>query len=347
MKSSCAKRFSISEASHKLAKGLEDPLTIRAYFNAEVPPRIAPFKQQVFDILSEYEAVSGGKIKVERYDPTEKKAIESEAADYGIRPTPVQVFKGSGAQSLNFYGGIVLLYRDRASEVINVAPRIMQGYEGLSVLEFEISSRIWQLTNDKPKVGLTGYLQTQPQRNQFGGPPQPPRNEFQGLRRLLGEACELEDVDLKTAEPDPSEIPLLLVVRPKEMADVEIFRLDQYLMKGGRAIIFSTLGELQRGPMGQGGLGWRGFKSGLERWLAHHGVRISEEFVCHAASAFAAPRLVTLPGGLKAEMMQPNWFWPRFSGEMLDQDNPAVRTLKSVVFLWAHPVDVIESAVGA
>ncbi|MEE8105902.1 MAG: hypothetical protein V3T86_10245, partial [Planctomycetota bacterium] len=77
------------------------------------------------------------------------------------------------------------------------------------------------------------------------------------------------------------------------------------------------------------------------------GVRISEEFVCHAASAFAAPRLVTLPGGLKAEMMQPNWFWPRFSGEMLDQDNPAVRTLKSVVFLWAHPVDVIESAVGA
>ena len=54
-------RFTISEASHRLAGELQDPLTVRAYFSAEVPPRYEPLQQQVFDILAEYEAHGGGR----------------------------------------------------------------------------------------------------------------------------------------------------------------------------------------------------------------------------------------------------------------------------------------------
>jgi ABC-type uncharacterized transport system involved in gliding motility auxiliary subunit len=90
-------RFSISEASHRLAQSLEDPITIRAYFSQNLPPRIEPLQRQVFDILSEYEAHSAGKIKVERYDPLESRTAESEAESYGIQPVQLQVYEATQA----------------------------------------------------------------------------------------------------------------------------------------------------------------------------------------------------------------------------------------------------------
>ena len=70
---------------------------------------------------------------------------------------------------------------------------------------------------------------------------------FTSLRRILGEAAEIESVDLKQEALDPKKIPLLLVVRPKGFTDVETFRLDQYLMKGGRVIMFVSQGEIGAG----------------------------------------------------------------------------------------------------
>ena len=97
---------------------------------------------------------------------------------------------------VDVYGSIVLIYRDRQSEVLNLAQRYREGYEGLSGLEYEISSRLWQMSHDKPTLGLTGHLSNTPQPNPMnpmsGGQPRP---MFSGLRRLLGDAFEIQDVD--------------------------------------------------------------------------------------------------------------------------------------------------------
>ena len=66
------------------------------------------------------------------------------------------------------------------------------------------------------------------------------------------DAFEIEDVDLNQTQPDPLKIPCLMVVRPKEFNEVQKFRLDQYLMKGGRVIMFITQGERAMGMMGRG-----------------------------------------------------------------------------------------------
>jgi ABC-type uncharacterized transport system involved in gliding motility auxiliary subunit len=355
------KRYTISDASYRLADELEDPLTIRAYFSAEVPPLYEPLQRQVFDILAEYEAHSGGKIRVERYDPDESKAARDEAENYNIRFTQLPVQGGTSLQVVNLYGAIVLLYRDRASEVIDIASRYRQGYEGLSVLEYEISSRIWQLSNERPTLGLTGYLAVEPPSRFPGAPPQgPARPEFEGLRRLLGEAFEIEDVDLKSAAPDPGEIPLLLIVRPKEFSDVEIFRLDQYLMKGGRVLMFVTQGTVSQQMWGQGKTAqqlafkapfqYQPFPTGLDAWLEHHGLRVPNEFVLHAQNAYqiGVPRI--LDERFAIESYEPNWFWPQISSSVegaLSKDNPAIQSLRGVTLLWAHPIDVLETKLGA
>jgi len=346
-------RFSISEASHELAGSLEDPLTIRAYFSDNIPERVRPFQRQVFDILSEYEAHGNGKIKVERYDPLESATAASEASNYGVRPIQLRVYEATEASSLQVFGSLVLIYGDKSPQVIDIATRYPQGYEGLSVLEYEISSKIWEVTHEKPKLGLTGHLE-RPGGGRPGMPPQfgggQARPEFNGLRQLLGEAFEVTPVNLKEEEPDPKAVPLLVIVRPKDFSDVEVFRLDQYVMKGGRVLLFITQGIIDETPWGRRQFTVTGFKTGLDAWLEHHGVRVPNEFVCQLQNAIpiTVESVEETPfGKMRVGRQQTNWFWPVFGAEgAINQDNPAVQTLKAIALWWPHPVDVLDNKLG-
>ena len=74
-------RYTISEASHRFAAALDDQLTIKAYFTEkDLSAQIVPLYEQVMDVLEEYETASNGKIKLERYDPSESTAPNSRSA---------------------------------------------------------------------------------------------------------------------------------------------------------------------------------------------------------------------------------------------------------------------------
>jgi len=338
------KRFSISPASHSIAASLPDPLTIRAYFSGQIPEWIVPMQRQVFDILAEYEAHSNGKIKVERYDPLQSASAKSEAESYGVRESQIAVREATGVSAQQVYGSIVLIYGDRAPQVIDIAQRYPEGYDGLSVLESEISGKIHELTHEKTKVGLTGYLEREGGGNPMMGMQQP-RPEFNELRSKLGANFEIQDVDLDREDLDPAKVPLLLLVRPKDMSDVAVFRLDQYLMKGGRVLAFVTQGTIDQGWDRR--FAYQPFKTGLDGWFEFNGFRVPNEFVLQydSANEIRVPKMMDTPlGRMQVEMPVANWFWPIIGAEgSIDQDNPAVQKLKAVEFFWPHPVDVLES----
>ncbi|MFI5402819.1 MAG: GldG family protein, partial [Planctomycetota bacterium] len=337
-------RYSISPASHRIASSLEDPLTIRAYFSGRIPEWIQPMQRQVFDILAEYEAQSNGKIKVERYDPLESASAKSEAASYGVRESQIAVREATGVSAQQVYGSIVLIYGDRAPQVINIAERYPQGYDGLSVLESELSGKIWELSHEKPKIGFTGYLEREGRGNPMTGMAGQPRPEFNELRAKLGSLFDIEDVDLDREDLDPKKVPLLLVIRPKDFTDVAVFRLDQYLVKGGRVLLFITEGVIDQGFDRR--FTYEPFKTGLDGWLEHHGLRVPNEFVCQLYNTTEIPvrRVVPELGNMQVDMPEPNWFWPIVGlEEAYDRDNPAVQKLKSVDLYWPHPVDVLDN----
>ena len=339
-------RFTISDASHDLVANLPSELTIHVYMSKNVPPRYQPLQRQVLDVLSEYKAASGGKVKVEQHDPDDSSKAKNEADNYNIPPVRLPVYEATSVSVLQVYGGIVLVYGAKSSEVINFAERYLQGYEGLSSLEYELSSKIWQLTNEKPKLGLTGYLASMP-RMPMGPRGRQPRPEFQGLRALLGEAFEIENVDLKQEPPDPAKIPLLLVVRPKDFSDVEVFRLDQYLMQGGRVILFVTKGEVGASQWSPN-FSWQPFKTGLDDWLGAMGVRIPEQFVMHLETASVIEVEMPVPGSpnLRLQRQVPSFFRPIIiSEDSFDKANPAVQTLRQVRLYWPHPIDILADKV--
>jgi len=339
-------RFSISAVSHEIAASLPDPLTIRAYFSGRIPERVVPMQRQVFDILAEYEAHSNGKIKVERYDPLESVSARDEAKAYGVQETQIAVSEATGASWQQVYGSIVLIYGDRAPYVINIAERYPQGYEGLSVLENEISGKLLEFARGKTRVGITGYLERETRGNPMMGMQQP-RPEFNEIRAKLGEGYELEDVDLDKEDLDPKKVPLLVIIRPKEMSDVAVFRLDQYLMKGGRVLCFITEGTLNPPQQWNPSWSYEPFNTGLEGWLEHNGIRVPNEFVLQLVNTNEVPVERTVKtdiGEIPVKVMAPNWFWPIIGLEnAINADNPAVQRLKAIDLFWAHPVEVLEN----
>ena len=84
--------FSISPATERILQSLDDDLVIHGYFSNRTHPKLAPLVPRVADLLDEYRALSGGRVKVEMVDPGEDETAEQEANDrFGVKSTPFRL----------------------------------------------------------------------------------------------------------------------------------------------------------------------------------------------------------------------------------------------------------------
>src|SRR3546814_2403580 len=65
---------------------------------------------------------------------------------------------------------------------------------------------------------------------------------------------------------------LLFVAAPEKLGEKELFAIDQFLMKGGTVVLAASPFV----PTFAQGFAARKVDTGLEDWLAHHGIRSEE-----------------------------------------------------------------------
>ena len=78
------KIFSISDATKNTMRQLDDVVNIKAYFSSTLPSQVLSLRQEVKDVLDEYQAYSNGKVKVEFIDPGDDADLAQELAIKGI-----------------------------------------------------------------------------------------------------------------------------------------------------------------------------------------------------------------------------------------------------------------------
>ncbi len=106
--------YTLSDATRGYLARLREPLLIRGYFSAATHPLLAPLVPQLHDLLEEYAAAGGGRVRVEFVDPHEDPEVEKEAASrYGIRPVPFQTTSKYQAAVVNSYFHILVAYGDQ------------------------------------------------------------------------------------------------------------------------------------------------------------------------------------------------------------------------------------------
>ncbi|MFW6152266.1 MAG: GldG family protein [Verrucomicrobiota bacterium] len=277
------KLYTLSDGTRRILDELDSRISLKFFFNRtnpDVPIMIKNYAGHVEDLLREYEVVSGGKIKVDMYNPEPDSDDEEWARNYGLHPQQMEIF-GSPV-----YLGVAAISGGEEQ----VIPALNPAEEEL--LEYQISRLIHRVS--KPKRPVIGVLSSLPALGQDIPPQvatqmqQQPQEKWVTFKDIESD-YELAKIDTDTDEI-PEDIKTLVLVHPKQLPDETLYAIDQFLLRGGRLMVFvDPLSETDAGtsrsrnPMGMGSDN----SSNLEKLFSAWGITFS------SGKVVADPRLFT------------------------------------------------------
>ncbi len=217
--------FTLSNGTRQILADLKSPVQARFYFSQSdeaMPMGLKNYAQSVNDLLDAMETASGGKLQIQRLDPTPDSDAEDSARLDGVDP---QVFPNGD----RIYLGLGFSQLDRKTALPFLSP------DRERLLEYDIARGINAVTNaERPVIGLMTPLETSPT------PPmmmmeRPPSAGifFDELRR----AFEVKEIPFG-AEEIPADIETLVVVHPRQISEVTEYALDQFVLRGGKLAAF-------------------------------------------------------------------------------------------------------------
>lgn len=217
--------YTLSQGTRSILENLEEPVTLRFFLSREVVtgvPAIASYAQRVEDLLREYERQADGSLKLEIVDPEPFSEEEDLAQRHGLRSIPLS----DGGDPLYF--GLVGTNSVDDTEVV---PFFSPNREKL--LEYDLTRMVYQLDQTEPPVvGLVSSLSLE-------------APEQMGQRRrqswLIVDQIEklftVQSIDVQSGGI-PDEVDILMVVHPRGLGDRMLYAIDQFVLDGGRALIF-------------------------------------------------------------------------------------------------------------
>jgi len=220
--------YTLSSGTRELLAHLKEPVTLRFYFSqrlADSVPSYANYAARVRELLERYASLSDGKIRLEFYNPEPFSDVEDRAVAFGLQGVPI-----GGAGDQVYFG----LAGTNSTDDEEIIPFFQVDRERF--LEYDVTKLVASLANPKKKV--IGLVSSLPMGGSFGNPMmgqatvQPwvvmteMRQQF--TVRELGESPDKIDKD----------IDVLMVVHPKAISAKAQFAIDQYVLGGGRALVF-------------------------------------------------------------------------------------------------------------
>ncbi len=245
------KLYTLSEGTKNVLKNLPEPITLRFYISKKLAtglPGIKGYATRVEEMLEEYRQVAGGNLVLHVLDPEPFSEEEDRAVGFGLQGIPLD----GGAT--HFYFGLAGTSSTDDQEVI---PFFQPERE--EFLEYDLTKLVNTLAH--PKKQVVGLMSTLPM---DGGGANPLMQQMGGGQPWLILNHIEQLFELKTIEPTatviPEDVSVLMIVHPKSLTDMTLYAIDQFVLGGGRALIFvDPLAEADRGgansmsPFGGGG----------------------------------------------------------------------------------------------
>lgn len=314
------KEYTVTPATKKVLAGLGDLVSVNVYFSGNLPPYLIALERRTTDLLEDMRAYAGDNMRVEVRDPASDPKLEARVRGLGIPQIQLQVIEKDKASVRNAYLGIAVQYEDRNEVIPVVRP------EGL---EYDIVSAILKVTRNEKKT--IGFASSGDRTFEKG---------FARAKELLDREYELREITIGRGDKIPPEVNTLLVAGPLNVPARDAYEIDQFVMRGGRAIfmldpIQSPIEVLSGMRAGAPAM------SGLDDVLASYGLRSSNEVVFDPAS-HALISYVTSIGGMQFSTTRPYPFFCKLTSQTLSSDNPAVSELESVVVPWAARLELVD-----
>lgn len=228
--------YTLSEGTANILDDLDEPVNLYLFFSEESSrdlPQIRSYAKRVRELLEEFGNHAGGQLNLEFVDPQPFSEQEDQAAAFGLQAVPV----GAGGETLYF--GVA---GTNAFDDVQAIPFLQQAKE--QFLEYDLAKMVQTL--GMPKKRSVGLLATLPMTAGYDAATQSMReawviyDQFQQL------------FDVVTVDPAggalPDDIEALILVHPRELSSSLQYEIDQFVLGGGRAIVFlDPYAEVDRG----------------------------------------------------------------------------------------------------
>jgi ABC-type uncharacterized transport system involved in gliding motility auxiliary subunit len=218
--------YTLSPGTRQVLADLKEPVNLYFYFSREAAakqtPLVMPYANRVREFLEELTARSGGKIHLRIVDPQPFSDDEDRAAEFGL-----QSLQAGGGEAL-YFGLTGTNSTDGRSSI----PSFQADRE--EFLEYDVAKLINDLgTPKKPVVGLLSSLGMQGQFNPMTGQmgePWPILTQLQDLFTMRTLIADADHID--------KDVDVLMLVHPKNLAPTALYAIDQFVMRGGRVLLF-------------------------------------------------------------------------------------------------------------
>ncbi len=297
-----------------------------------------------------------GKLDYSFLDPSRDPGSSADLKKYKIMTLqwPAMVEKNIEAGSGSI--GLVMLYEDKIVSIpllrVIRIPIIGTQYEltDMERIEEIIDGHIESLIDINEDIGVLadfGSVPVAPSPPPNMGVPQDP-NSATTFHALISQNYTVKSIALKE-ELIPDSLNCLVIPGPKEkLSDYELFQIDQFLMKGKNLALFlDAFNEVnpqnQQGLrlMNQQGPVFIPVDSGLEKLLAHYGVRMSPSIVLDE-SCYKQQMPQQFGGG-----EQPIYFAPMIKNKNITDDFEFMRNIKGLVAVKTSPLALVDERLSA
>ena len=312
------KLYTLSAGSRNILAQLVEPVTVRLYFSSKEfasIPQLLNYGKRVRDMLEEYAAAGQGKVKLQVIDPEPFSEAEDEAVSFGVRAVPLSAGGGQG------YLGVV---GTNATDDVQLLPLLSPERE--DALEYELTKMIYALAH--PKKRVLGVISTLP----VLAPPPDPMTGQQRAQDWTSFVLLKELYDIKEMTPEVTtidkSIDTLVVVHPKELPAATLYAIDQFVLKGGKAMIFvDPLAEQDRAQPDPEHPGVPPkLDSNFEPLFAKWGIKLTPDKVVGDPTIAVRVSFRTPRGPQEVEYLP----WLQLQGSALNHDDFITNELNSV-----------------
>jgi ABC-type uncharacterized transport system involved in gliding motility auxiliary subunit len=243
---------------------VDEPITLKFYYSKQLASGYATvqsYAKRVRDLIGEYAARSHGKIVIEDVDPEPYTEAEDQATAAGLSAAPTETGE-------NVYFGLVGTNQIDGKEVI---PYFSQDRE--KYLEYDLTALIYRLSH--PKKPVIGIISALPLDTGMGGMAAMMQGNAQPFV-IYSELSQSYTTKMLGSSFDaiPKDVDVLMIAHPPALGEAQQRAIDQFVIKGGRALVFvDPMSELsQAQAQGMGGQGGGPIQSDLPKLFHSWGI---------------------------------------------------------------------------
>ena len=213
--------YSLSDGTREVLASVKEPITLRLFVSRELldaSPGLGSYSNRVRELVEQYVTLSGGTITLEVIDPEPFSPEEDRAVGFRLQGVPL-----TEGGDIGYFGLAGTNTTDDQDVIGFLSPQREQ------FLEYDLTRLINNLANPEKKIiGLVSGLPIDAD----------PLKQYKPWRivELMKQFFEVRSLGLEPEIKD--DIDVLMIVHPFGLSDKSLYAIDQYVMRGGKTMVF-------------------------------------------------------------------------------------------------------------